>query len=40
MFELAVACEVFGLDRRELVDPWYDHRVAAATPGPHRTRRG
>lgn len=40
MFELAVACEVFGLDRRELVDPWYEHRVAAATPGPHRSPEG
>lgn len=34
MFELAVPCEVFGLDRRDLVDPWYTHRVAAAAPGP------
>ena len=33
MFELAVPCEVFGLDRSELVDPWYEHRVAAAVPG-------
>ena len=33
MFELSVACEVFGLDRSELVDPWYVHRVAAAQPG-------
>jgi transcriptional regulator GlxA family with amidase domain len=33
MFELSVACEVFGLDRPELVDPWYVHRVAAAQPG-------
>ena len=40
MFELAVACEVFGLDRRELVDPWYEHRVVAATPGPHRSPEG
>jgi AraC family transcriptional regulator, transcriptional activator FtrA len=33
MFELSVPCEVFGLDRSELVDPWYRHRVAAAVPG-------
>jgi transcriptional regulator GlxA family with amidase domain len=27
-FELAVACEVFGVDRSDLVDPWYEFRVA------------
>ena len=31
LFEIAVASEVFGLDRPELVDPWYEHRYAAAT---------
>ena len=40
MFELSVACEVFGLDRSELVDPWYRHRVAAAIPGPHFSPEG
>jgi transcriptional regulator GlxA family with amidase domain len=40
MFELSVACEVFGLDRSELVDPWYRHRVAAGVPGPHRSPEG
>ena len=40
MFELSVACEVFGLDRSELVDPWYRHRVAAAVPGPHISPEG
>jgi len=40
MFELSVACEVFGLDRSELVDPWYDHRVAAAVPGQHVSPEG
>jgi transcriptional regulator GlxA family with amidase domain len=40
MFELSVACEVFGLDRSELVDPWYRHRVAAAVPGPHVSPEG
>lgn len=29
-FELGVATEVFGLDRSELVDPWYDFRLVAA----------
>ncbi len=27
-FELAVACEVFGVNRSHLVDPWYEFRVA------------
>jgi transcriptional regulator GlxA family with amidase domain len=40
MFELSVACEVFGLDRSELVDPWYRHRVAAGAPGPHTSPEG
>ena len=40
MFELAVACEVFGLDRPELADPWYRHRVVAATPGRHTSPEG
>jgi transcriptional regulator GlxA family with amidase domain len=35
-FELGVAHEVFGLDRSEYADPWYDFRVVAAlgTPVP------
>lgn len=40
MFELSVACEVFGLDRSYLVDPWYRHRVAAASPGECRSPEG
>ena len=40
MFELSVACEVFGIDRSELVDPWYRHRVAATGPGPHASPEG
>jgi transcriptional regulator GlxA family with amidase domain len=39
-FELGVACEVFGIDRRELVDPWYRFRVCATEPGPVRTSIG
>lgn len=38
-FELSVACEVFGLDRRELVEPWYELRVCAAVPPPIRVKR-
>jgi transcriptional regulator GlxA family with amidase domain len=37
-FELSVACEVFGLDRSELVDPWYELRVCAAVPPPVRVK--
>src|SRR5918999_3408101 len=39
-FELAVPCEVFGVDRSDLVDPWYELRMCAATPGPLRTAAG
>ncbi|HEX2192290.1 MAG TPA: helix-turn-helix domain-containing protein [Acidimicrobiales bacterium] len=40
MFELSVACEVFGLDRSELVDPWYRHLVCAGGPPPLRSPEG
>lgn len=33
-FELGVAHEVFGLDRSELVDPWYEFRLVATTDDP------
>ncbi|MGW0802435.1 helix-turn-helix domain-containing protein [Nonomuraea sp. NPDC002799] len=36
LFEAAVACEVFGVDRSDLADPWYDFRVC----GPPRTLLG
>ena len=39
-FELGVPCEVFGIDRSELVDPWYRFFVAAVEPGPVRTSVG
>lgn len=32
-FELAVACEVFGIDRSHLVDPWYDFAVVGGGDG-------
>ncbi|GHH26865.1 AraC family transcriptional regulator [Streptomyces lanatus] len=38
--ELAVPCEVFGIDRSDLVDPWYELRLCAAQPGPLRTAAG
>jgi transcriptional regulator GlxA family with amidase domain len=39
-FELGVPCEVFGIDRKELVDPWYRFMVVAEKPGPVRTSVG
>ncbi|GAA3889813.1 helix-turn-helix domain-containing protein [Streptomyces sedi] len=39
-FELAVPCEVFGLDRSDLVDPWYELRLCAGEPGELRTASG
>lgn len=33
-FEFAVTCEVFGLDRSDLVASWYRFRLCAAEPGP------
>ena len=39
-FELGVACEVFGIDRSYLADPWYRWIVAAADPPPLRTGSG
>lgn len=40
VFEFAVPCEVFGVDRGDLVDPWYELRLCAAEPGPLRTTMG
>jgi transcriptional regulator GlxA family with amidase domain len=39
-FELSVPCEVFGLDRSELVDPWYEFFVASTVAGPIPTGVG
>src|SRR4051794_35599880 len=39
-FELAVACEVFGIDRRDMFDDWYDFKLCAAEPGVIRTAGG
>ena len=39
-FELGVACEVFGLDRSYLHDPWYSFTVASMDPGPLETKAG
>lgn len=46
IFELAVPCEVFGVSRPDLSDPWYEFRLCAAEPetavagGFHATRAG
>jgi transcriptional regulator GlxA family with amidase domain len=39
-FELAIACEVFGIDRSELGVPWYRFMVVATEPRPIRTKTG
>ncbi|HVM07463.1 MAG TPA: helix-turn-helix domain-containing protein [Acidimicrobiales bacterium] len=39
-FELSVACEVFGIDRSELVDPWYRFVLASVDGAPVRTNMG
>jgi AraC family transcriptional regulator, transcriptional activator FtrA len=39
-FDLAIPCEVFGLDRREIVDPWYEFLVVAAGDPAVRTQTG
>lgn len=40
VFEFATACEVFGLERRELHDPWYRMVVCAPDPGSVRSQLG
>ncbi|MEV4490142.1 helix-turn-helix domain-containing protein [Micromonospora coxensis] len=40
IFELAVPQEVFGTDRRDIVDPWYELRLCAVAPGPLRMSGG
>src|SRR5919197_1347340 len=40
IFDVAVCCEVFGIDRRDLVEPWYDFRLCGARPGAVRLGGG
>lgn len=40
VFELAVPCEVFGIDRSDLADPWYGFRTVAVGEPPLRTSAG
>ena len=39
-FEMAVPCEVFGVDRSDLVSPWYEFRLCAGEEPPIRTNTG
>ena len=39
-FDFAVPCEVFGLDRSDIVDPWYEFLVVAAGARRVRTQTG
>jgi transcriptional regulator GlxA family with amidase domain len=39
-FDLAIPCEVFGVDRRDIVEPWYELLVVAAGTTPVRTQTG
>jgi transcriptional regulator GlxA family with amidase domain len=40
IFELAVPCEVFGIDRSDMGVPGYDLRVCGVAPGPLHTGGG
>jgi transcriptional regulator GlxA family with amidase domain len=37
VFEFAIPCEVFGIDRSDLADPWYDLRLTGVRPGTVQT---
>ena len=39
-FELAIAYEVFGVDRSALTPQWYDFQLVAGEPAPVRTQGG
>jgi transcriptional regulator GlxA family with amidase domain len=39
-FELAVLCEVFGIDRTDIVNPWYELRMCGDSSSPVRTSAG
>lgn len=40
LFELSIACQVFGPVRPELADPWYDLRLCGIERGPVRSEFG
>jgi AraC family transcriptional activator FtrA len=39
-FDLAIPSEVFGYDRSDIVDPWYEFKLVAAGSSPVRTNTG
>src|SRR3954464_14326682 len=39
-FDLAIPCEVFGLDRSDIVAPWYEFLLVAAGDRRIRTQTG
>lgn len=39
-FDLAIPCEVFGVDRTDIVEPWYEFMLCAAGGSPVRTQTG
>src|ERR1044072_965777 len=39
-FDFSIPCEVFGVDRTEIADPWYRFLLAAAGETPVRTQTG
>lgn len=40
LYEVAIACEIFGGEWPDLADPWYDLRLCALRPGSTRTESG
>jgi transcriptional regulator GlxA family with amidase domain len=40
LFEFAVPYEIFGIDRTDIVRPWYSLKLCAAEPGPLHTAAG
>src|SRR5438067_6118050 len=40
IFEVAIPCEVFGRQRPDFVEPWYDFLVCATQPGATRLGAG
>ncbi|MEV6770067.1 helix-turn-helix domain-containing protein [Nocardia sp. NPDC051030] len=40
LFEMSIAAQVFGLERLDLMDPWYELRMCAADPGVTRVEHG
>ena len=39
-FDLAIPCEVFGLDRSDIASPWYEFLLVAAGGRRVRTQTG